>query len=60
MRSPLNEFAERIVRNEEVPEFILGLIIEMKVSPEEIKKAIEKAEEIKRKEIIFGEYHKYV
>lgn len=40
MREPLNQFAERIIRNDEVKEFIQGLI-EKGVSPHAIKAATE-------------------
>lgn len=40
MKEPLNSFAQRIVRNGEVTEFIRGLV-DMGVNPEQIKKALE-------------------
>lgn len=44
MRNPLDQFADRIVRNGEIEEFITGLIREKHVSPEKITKAVENAQ----------------
>lgn len=40
MKEPLNSFARRIIQNDEVTEFIQGLV-ELGANPVEIKKALE-------------------
>lgn len=44
MKAPLGEFAARIVRNNEVDEFIKGLIQEQGVDPAKIRDAATAAE----------------
>lgn len=36
MREPLNQFADRIVRTGELPEFLRGLMLEKGITPSEI------------------------
>ncbi len=43
MKAPLDQFAERIVRNNELEEFIMGLIEEHHVQPSKIMDIAQKA-----------------
>ena len=47
MKSPLDQFAERIVRNNEVGEFIFGLVIEHQVDPNYIHNILDEIEKQK-------------
>jgi hypothetical protein len=59
MRSPLDQFADRIVSNGEVEEFIVGLLTEKRVSVATVKNAVKRAEEENHAKEFMREYDRY-